>query len=144
MGFYRLKRKEAYYSKRDAFILMGVDMPFFTETGQYMAGFQIYRKSVYTIKFIQEWLFYCQDIRIVSDNKNIMGKDNYPGFIDNRHDQTVLSLLIKKYGEGNAGSPNLYLEELRKRKSIILPHIICVYRRKYFKDYDDLKKKCKK
>lgn len=39
-----------------------------------------------------------QDSRIVSDSENVMGLPNYEGFIDNRHDQTVLSLLAKNGG----------------------------------------------
>lgn len=144
MWMNRLTLKERKYSKRDAFILMGVDEPYYYDTNQYMAGIQIYKKSNYTVKFIQEWLNYCQDERIITGIKNTLGKDNYPGFIENRHDQTALSLLIKKYGEANSGNPNMTLEELKQRKSIIMPNIICMYRRKPFKDYDDIKEKCKK
>ena len=144
MWMNRLTLKERQYSKRDAFIIMGLDSPVFSETNQYMAGIQIYKKSNYTVHFIQEWLNYCQDKRIITGEKNTMGQKNYPGFIENRHDQTALSLLIKKYGEANAGSPNLTLSELKQRKSVIMPNIICMYRRKPFKDYEDIKEKCKK
>ena len=144
MWFNRLTLKERKYSKRDAFIIMGVDNPVFSETNQYMAGIQIYVKSDYTMKFIQEWLTYCQDKRIITNDKNTLGQPNYNGFIENRHDQTALSLLTKKYGEANAGSPNLTLEELKQRKSIIMPNILCMYRRRAFKDYDNLKEKCQK
>lgn len=142
MWFNRLTLKEKKYSKRDAFIIMGLDSPIYSETNQYMAGIQIYKKSNFTIKFIQEWLYYSQDKRIVTEDKNVMGKENYPGFIENRHDQTPLSLLIKKYGVANAGSPNLTLEELQKRPSIIMPNILCMYRRRPFKVYEDIKNMC--
>ena len=144
MWMNRLTLKEKKYSKRDAFILMDADTPYYYDTNQYMAGIQIYKKSNYTVKFIQEWLKYCQDERIIRGNKNTLGQKNYPGFVDNRHDQTALSILIKKYGEANSGSPNMTLDELKKRKHIIMPNIICMYRRKPFKDYDDIKEKCKK
>ena len=144
MWMNRLTLKEKKYSKRDAFILMDADTPYYYDTNQYMAGIQIYKKSNYTVKFIQEWLKYCQDERIITGIKNTMGHNNYPGFIENRHDQTALSILIKKYGEANSGSPNMTLDELKKRKHIIMPNIICMYRRKPFKDYDDIKEKCKK
>ena len=144
MWMNRLTLKEKKYSKRDAFILMDADTPYYYDTNQYMAGIQIYKKSNYTVKFIQEWLKYCQDERIIRGIKNTMGQKNYPGFIENRHDQTALSILIKKYGEANSGSPNMTLDELKKRKHIIMPNIICMYRRKPFKDYDDIKEKCKK
>ena len=144
MWMNRLTLKEKKYSKRDAFILMDADTPYYYDTNQYMAGIQIYKKSNYTVKFIQEWLNYCQDERIITGIKNTMGQKNYPGFIENRHDQTALSILIKKYGEANSGSPNMTLEELKERKHIIMPNIICMYRRKPFKDYEDIKEKCKK
>ena len=144
MWFNRLTLKERKFSKRDAFIIMGVDKPYYSETNQYMAGIQIYKKSDYTIKFIQEWLNYCQDKRIITDDKNTLGEHNYQGFIENRHDQTALSLLIKKYGEANAGNPNMTPEEVKKRKSIIMPNILCMYRRRAFRDYEHLKEKCQK
>lgn len=144
MWMNRLTLKERKFSKRDAFIIMGLDTPYFSETNQYMAGIQIYKKSNYTVKFIQEWLNYCQDERIISDDKNTLGQPNYKGFVENRHDQTALSLLIKKYGEANAGNPNMTPEEVQKRKSIIMPNILCMYRRRPFRDYEQLKEKCMK
>ena len=144
MWAYKLTILEKSYTKRDAFILMDADTPYYYDTNQYMAGIQIYKKSNYTVKFIQEWLNYCQDERIITGIKNTLGHHNYPGFIENRHDQTVLSILIKKYGEANSGSSNMTLDELKQRKHIIMPNIICMYRRKPFKDYDDIKEKCKK
>jgi len=144
MWAYKLTILEKSYTKRDAFILMDADTPYYYDTNQYMAGIQIYKKSNYTVKFIQEWLNYCQDERIITGIKNTLGHHNYPGFIENRHDQTALSILIKKYGEANSGSSNMTLDELKQRKHIIMPNIICMYRRKPFKDYDDIKEKCKK
>ena len=44
----RLIYKEREWTKRDALILIGVDMPFYYESNQYMAGIQIYKKSDYT------------------------------------------------------------------------------------------------
>ncbi len=139
----RVYFKERKWSKRDAFLIMDADKPFFSDTDQYMAGIQLYKKTDYSIKFIKEWLFYCQDIRIITDNRNTLGKQNYKDFIENRHDQTALSLLIKKYGEANSGNPHMSINELLKLKPIIMPNIICIYIRITFKDYEDLKSKCK-
>ena len=144
MWMNKLTHLEKTFTKRDAFILMDADTPYYTDTYQYMATLMIYKKTKFTIKFIQEWLHYCQDSRIITDDPNTMGKENYPKFIDNRHDQSILSLLIKKYGEANSGSPKMSLEELKNIKPVIMPNILCIYRRTYFKDYEDLKNKCKK
>ena len=48
MYLHRLPHLEKYYTKRDAFILLGVDQPFYTETGQFNAAFQIYKKTKFT------------------------------------------------------------------------------------------------
>ena len=143
MWTHKLKVQEKLYTKRDAFILMDADTPYYTDTYQYAAGYMIYKKTKFSIKFIQEWLYYCQDSRIITDDPNTMGKDNYHQFRENRHDQTILSLLIKKYRQANSGSPQMSANELKNIKPIIMPHILCIYRKTYFNDYEDLKKKCK-
>ena len=144
MWAYKLTILEKTYTKRDAFILMDADTPYYYDTNQYMAGIQIYKKTKHTIKFIQEYLHYSQDQRIVTDDPNTLGKENYPGFKDNRHDQTVFSLLIKKYGEANSGSPKMSLKEIQNLKTLIMPNILCIFRKTRFKDYEDLKQKCNK
>ena len=50
----RLNHTEKKYTKRDAFILLWADLPFYTENNQYMAGIQIYKKSKFTEKFVEE------------------------------------------------------------------------------------------
>ena len=75
MWTYKMKFKEKQYTKRDAFILMDADTPYYTDTYQYMATLMIYKKSKYTVKFIKEWLYYGQDKRIITDDKNTMGKE---------------------------------------------------------------------
>jgi hypothetical protein len=94
MWMEKLSHIEKKYTKRDAFILMGADSLFYTNTTQYSANIQIYKKSKYTEKFVEELLHYSQDKRIITDDKNTLRFQNYKEFKDNRHDQTVLSLLL--------------------------------------------------
>ena len=61
MYLHRLPHLERQYTKRDAFILLGVDQPFYAETGQFNAAFQIYRKTKFTEFFLAEYLYYAQD-----------------------------------------------------------------------------------
>ncbi len=89
---------EKYYTKRDAFILMECDSPEYYETPQICGGYIIIKKSEYSYRFIQKYLEYASDARIISDDNNVLGKEKYEGFVDNRHDQSVLSLLCKKEG----------------------------------------------
>ena len=139
----KLALKERAWTKRDALILMDADTPYYYDTNQYMAGIQVYQKSKYAIKFIQDLLKYSQDVRIITDDNNVMGKENLPGFRENRHDQTVFSLLLKKYGEANSGSPNMTIDQLNHLKPVIMPNILCMYRTIGFKDYEDLINICR-
>ena len=142
MYLHRLPHLERQYTKRTAFILLGVDDPFYAETGQFNAAFQIYRKTKFTEYFLKEYLYYAQDKRIITDDSNEMGEENYPEFKDHRHDQSILSLLIKKYGQVNSNKTNLDLEEIKKYEED-MPTIFCHYRQRGVSDYDALKNMCK-
>ena len=88
---------EYLYTKRDAFILMECDEPEYVNSFQRLASFQVIRKTDYSISFVKDWLNFACDARIITDAASTLG-ENYPGFIDNRHDQSIFSLLSKKYG----------------------------------------------
>ncbi|WP_123772315.1 hypothetical protein [Zobellia sp. OII3] len=87
---------ERQWTKRDAFVLMECDEPNFSDTVQVTGNFFILKKSPKSISFVEEYLKYCSDHRIISDTPNAMGLNNYPEFNAHRHDQSVLSLLCKK------------------------------------------------
>lgn len=85
------------WTKRDCFVLMNADTPHF-HRGQQVAGSpHFYVKNRKNIEFLEEWLFYCQDPRILTDQPNTCGKRNYPEFYDHRHDQSVLSILALRH-----------------------------------------------
>ena len=138
----RLPHLERQYTKRDAFILLGVDQPFYAETGQFNAAFQIYRKTKFTEFFLAEYLYYAQDKRIITDDANELGVGNYDDFRDHRHDQSILSLLTKKYGQVNANKTNLDIN-LIKNYQEVMPTIFCHYRQRGVGSYEDLKEMCK-
>lgn len=99
---------EKFYSKRDAFILLDCDKPEFTETSQRLGGYFILRKCDSSITFVEEWLYFAQDRRIITDEDNVMGMLNYDGFVENRHDQTIFSLLSKKWNIQPYRDPSQY------------------------------------
>jgi len=142
MYLHRLPHLERQYTKRDAFILLGVDQPFYAETGQFNAAFQIYRKTKFTEFFLGEYLYYAQDKRIITDDSNELGVSNYEDFRDHRHDQNILSLLTKKYGQVNANKTNLDIN-LIKNYQEVMPTIFCHYRQRGVGSYEDLKEMCK-
>ena len=92
-----LELLEKHYTKRDAFVLMNCDEAKFTDTDQRLASFIVLRNSKASKNFVSEWLQYCTDERILTDKENTQGKDNDAEFLHHRHDQSVFSLLTKKY-----------------------------------------------
>lgn len=115
------KYLEKYYTKRDAFVLMGCDSPRYSETYQFITRQIVFKKSKFTENFLKEELKYAQDERIISDMLNTKGETNYDGFIDHRHDQSIFSLLAKKYNlekfrdpSQRGGYKDLSIEEARK------------------------------
>jgi hypothetical protein len=93
---FSLTYKESVYTKRDAFVLMNCDSTEFTDTPQICATYLLIKKSPYSMKFCKEWLSLCEDSRLLTNDSNVMGKENYPDFIAHRNDQSILSLLCKK------------------------------------------------
>lgn len=85
------------YTKRDCFILMDCDKPEYWDSIQLENGFISFKKIDRNIELVKEWLHFCKDKRIVTDEENTCGLPNFDGFIDHRHDQSILSLLQQKY-----------------------------------------------
>ena len=85
------------YTKRDAFVLMDCDSPQYYDAMLIQASFIVLKKTSISLKFVNEWLDYCQNINILGNLPNVCGKANLPEFIAHREDQSVLSLLQVKY-----------------------------------------------
>ena len=92
---------EKQWTKGDAFVLMNIPFNDFgnviKNSEQAWSGFILLRKSFNPIRFIGEWLTYNQDFRIASDSPTKIAPNDII-FTENRHDQTILSLLCKKWG----------------------------------------------
>lgn len=90
-----LNFKEKMYTKRDTFINMNLDYEEYTNSNQINAGIQLIKKTEFSVKFYEEylnWVLYDNNVTD-SESKN----SNYPEFIEHRHDQSIFSLLCKKY-----------------------------------------------
>lgn len=87
---------ERLWSKKDAYIKIGVDPESTSRTRQFWATSMVFRNCKRSIEFVKEWLQYCCDPSIITDSPSV--NSNFPEFRENRHDQTVYSLLCKKYG----------------------------------------------
>ena len=95
---FELEQLESEWTKRDAYHFMATDPQGFEKSRQFLASFIVIRKSPGSVNFIKQYLKYCCNPNILTDLENICGLENYPGFRGHRHDQSVFSLLCKKYG----------------------------------------------
>lgn len=87
-------RNEAFkYTKRDCFHYMDCDNLKAWNSIQIEAGVISFSPSNSTEEIFKQWYKFCSDIRIVSNNENVCGKNNLDGFIAHRNDQSVLNNL---------------------------------------------------
>lgn len=90
-------KPERQYTKRDLFVGMDCDTAEYTDTCQYIATSFAIRKSKESVSFLNEWSLLCNQKHLISDDANVLGMDNYPEFLDHRHDQSIFSLLCKRH-----------------------------------------------
>ena len=95
--FYNDGHKNNSYTKRDCFFLMDCDQPEFHNGWQVVGGYIFIKNTLFNRNLIKEWLEYASDERIITDNPNRCGFENFSNFKDHRHDQSILSLLAHKY-----------------------------------------------
>lgn len=62
-------------------------------TPQYVGGVLIIKKTPTIMKFLNDWYFIASQYIYLTDERH---PNEYPEFIDHRHDQSIYSLLIKK------------------------------------------------
>ncbi|MDE5825358.1 MAG: hypothetical protein K2H91_11850 [Lachnospiraceae bacterium] len=126
------ERIEKGNTKRDAFVLTGCDEAKYADTPQSIGGYFVCKRAPEVQVYLDEVLQYAQDIRIISDMPNVMGLPNYEEFTDHRHDQSVISLISKKYGfkrfrdPSQFGITNHYETEVEQRSTY--PQIVDSHR----------------
>ena len=86
---------QAHWTKRDCFHFMGCDTPQFWKATQIQATFSLWSGPA-AMEFVSQWLKWCTDRRCLSDDPNTCGLVNLPGFVEHRHDQSVLTNLCVK------------------------------------------------
>jgi uncharacterized protein YndB with AHSA1/START domain len=85
------------WTKRDCFVFMECDEPRYYKSRMLDASFLVLVKTEKTVAFIGEWLHFCSQPNLLTDEPNIYGHPNLPDFIEHRHDQSILSLLAARY-----------------------------------------------
>ena len=97
-GFYRPDTLNKHYTKKDCFFYMGCDKEKYWNHPQIGATWSIWQKNDLSMEIISEYMEYSQDSRVITDSLNQSGGENNTGFIDHRHDQSILTNLAIKYG----------------------------------------------
>jgi len=111
---------EKTYTKRDIFIEMACDNDFYY-TGKYNCQFNgafiIIKNNNFSKNFVKKWLNFSCNEQLITDlpSKN----KNYPEFKDNRHDQSILSLLSKKNNLYPYPDPTQWGNQYRKDSRVI-------------------------
>jgi hypothetical protein len=66
------------------------------DKAQLEGAFLLLRNNFKTREFIKEWQKYCEDLDLLTD---VLSENEYPDFIDHRHDQAILTALYYKSPE---------------------------------------------
>lgn len=100
---------ERMYCKRDIFVEMGMDEDIYVNTNQRLSTFIVLKKTEKTVALLKEYLrLAIESSFIFTDEDNRLGLPNYPDYRDTRHNQSVISLLSKKFGYPSFRDPSQY------------------------------------
>jgi hypothetical protein len=114
------------HTKGDVYMLFNTKP---SNTTQVWAGFLAIRKNFYTSRFVSEWLTYAQDARALTDIESIT--PNPSEFIENRHDQAILSILAETWNIELRFLAHHYLKthkfDLLKTKHYIKNATSCIF-----------------
>ena len=89
--------KQRCYTKRDCFVLMGMDTEEFWDATRVEAGIIAIKNNDNGRALVDEWLNWAKNENIITDLDNICGEQNFDCFQDHRHDQSIISNMAKKY-----------------------------------------------
>jgi glycosyltransferase involved in cell wall biosynthesis len=89
-GYLEENYRNKFWTKQDCFNAMDCNEKEFQECYQLNAAVQVYKKTPKTMQFIESYCGFCANIEVMDD---VYRSPNRPGFIDHRHDQSVLTNL---------------------------------------------------
>ncbi len=83
-----------HWTKRDCFVLMEADTDACHQADQLQVGWSAWTRSPQCFELLEKWQHFNEDRRIVTDDANVMGLPNSPGFKEHRHDQSIYTNLV--------------------------------------------------
>lgn len=90
---FELQFLEDRFTKMDTIITL--DALNLSKTKQLLSGIVILRKCNHSVKIIEKW-YNVNDYHLLDDSPSISPNVDY--FVEHRHDQSIYSILCKKYG----------------------------------------------
>ena len=95
IAIWQMIHKEMSWTNGDIVSAFNLDLNSeLLKTGQFAATFHAWRKNIRSLNFLDEWLNFLLDNREICRDEDSK-KLNHKKFIENRHDQSVFSLMIK-------------------------------------------------
>ena len=123
IAIWQMTHKEMSWTNGDIISAFNLDLNSeLLLTGQFAATFHAWRKNIRSLKFLNEWLNFLQDNREIcrdDDSKNL----NHKKFIENRHDQSVFSLLVKTKISKNDSTAFKIMQSKKVLNDNLLPHL---------------------
>ena len=91
---FQMTHVEKKWTKMDIF--KHFDAHEYLEMGQLIATSFVIRKCEHSVHLVNKWYETCHLYDLINDSPS--NSTNHPDFIENRHDQSVWSIIRKKYG----------------------------------------------
>ena len=108
------------WTKRDCFIQLRCDEQDYYEAPILSAGIQSYRVGDVARSFLTEIRDIMRNGHLLDDSPNQLGQDNLSGFVEHRHDQSVLSLLVQRYQHPVLIEPTQYGQSQNRKMNQVL------------------------
>jgi hypothetical protein len=99
--------------KMDVIQKYGMEQPILNENAnEYWAGAFLLKKTPRMVQMIQEWLDMCCNEHDITDEQSQL--PNHSEFLDHRHDQSLLSIVLLKYNIPGQIFEKRYLQNVRQ------------------------------
>jgi hypothetical protein len=105
--------RNARWTKRECFVQMNCDNPTYWNHPQIQATFSIWQKNPESIRIVDEWLKWCITPGVITDAVSSSSVENFPDFVDHRHDQSILTNILIRNGIRCYGRPDVPIVETK-------------------------------
>ena len=123
IALWQMIHKEMSWTNGDIISAFSLDLNSeILKTGQFATTFHAWRKNIRTLSFLNEWLNFLlnnRDICRDEDSKKL----NHKKFIENRHDQSVFSLMIKTKISNNESITFKIMQSRKILNDNLRPHL---------------------